>query len=165
MEEYMREMSPEELGAVCSNLSKTCAKQMRQEEADLFGKLSAYYGKQVPGKETQKPRDEQTESSLIALAALIEQDLKVGYAEANKAIQDEGDRGAKRSLVWGEKATKFLKSLLGRYEKQGNALLENTSVFVCDICGFVYVGEQPPEVCPVCKVPSFKILPIRKEAI
>jgi len=68
-------------------------------------------------------------------------------------------------LVWGEKATKLLKSLLTRYEKQGNALLENTNVYVCDICGFVYVGEQPPDVCPVCKVPSFKILPVRKEAI
>ena len=138
---------------------------MRQEEADLFGKLSVYYGKQVPRKETEKPSDEQTESSLMALSALIEQDLSQGYAKATKALQTEGDRGAQRALVWGEKATKLLKSLLGRYEKQGNSLLENTSVFVCDICGFVYVGEQPPEVCPVCKVPSFKILPVRKEAI
>ncbi|HKL58751.1 MAG TPA: rubredoxin [Sphaerochaeta sp.] len=160
MEEDMRELTPEELGAVCSNLSKTCAKQMRQEEADLFGKLSAYYGKQVPKNET-----EQKASSFKDLAALIEQDLGQGYAQANNAIKTEQDRGAQRSLVWGEKATKLLKSLLGRYEKQGNALLENTSVFVCDICGFVYVGEQPPEVCPVCKVPAFKILSVRKEAI
>jgi rubrerythrin len=160
MEEDMREMSPEELGAVCSNLSKTCAKQMRQEEADLFGKLSTYYGKQSP-----KQEKEQTVSSFKILAALIEQDLTQGYAKANKAIQAEQDRGAQRSLVWGEKATKLLKSLLTRYEKQGNALLENTSVYVCDICGFVYVGAEPPDVCPVCKVPSFKILPVRKEAI
>ncbi|MBI9096159.1 MAG: rubredoxin [Sphaerochaeta sp.] len=156
MEEDMREMSPEELGAVCSNLSKTCAKQMRQEEADLFGKLAVYYGKQ-----SQK----QTAPTFKDLYALIEQDLSQGYEKANRAIQDEHDRGAQRSLVWGEKATKFLKSLLSRYEKQGNALLENTSVYVCDICGFVYVGAQPPEVCPVCKVPSFKILPVSKEAI
>ncbi|NBK23448.1 MAG: rubredoxin [Spirochaetia bacterium] len=164
MEEDMREMSPEELGAVCSNLSKTSAKQMRPEEADLFGKLSAYYGKQA-SKQTQRTEKEQAASSFKALATLIEQDLTQGYALTSKAIQTEQDRGAQRSLVWGEKVTKLLKSLLTRYEKQGNALLENTSVFVCDICGFVYVGEQPPEVCPVCKVPSFKILPVRKEAI
>ena len=163
MEEDMREMSSEELGAVCSNLSKTCSKQMRQEEADLFGKLSAYYGKQETKQE--KKCKEQTESSFKALLSLIEEDLSQGYAQANKAIEGEQDRGAQRSLVWGEKATKFLKSLLARYEKQGNALLENTSVFVCEICGFVYVGAEPPEVCPVCKVPSFKILPVRKEAI
>ena len=161
MEEEMREMSSDELGAVCSNLSKTCAKQMRQEEAELFEKLSTYYSKQSEMKE----RKGTTDASFKSLAALIEQDLSQGYAEANKAIQAEQDRGAKRSLVWGEKATKLLKSLVTRYEKQGNVLLENTSVFVCDICGFVYVGAQPPEVCPVCKVPSFKILPVRKEAI
>jgi rubrerythrin len=160
MEEDMREMLPEELGAICSNLSKTCAKQMRQEEADLFGTLSAYYGKQSP-----KQAKEQTGASFKDLAALIEQDLTQGYSQANKALKEEHDRGALRSLAWGEKATKFLKSLLTRYEKQGNALLENTSVYVCDICGFVYVGEQPPDVCPVCKVPSFKILLVRKEAI
>ncbi len=164
MEADMRKLSSEELGAVCSNLSKTCAKQMRLEEADLFGKLSAYYGKQTPKQET-RDHNEQSTRSFKDLAALIGQDLIQGYADANNAIKDEGDRGAQRSLVWGEKATKFLKSLLGRYEKQGNALLENTSVFVCDICGFVYVGEQPPEVCPVCKVPAFKILPVRKEAL
>ncbi|MGB4406810.1 MAG: rubredoxin [Sphaerochaeta sp.] len=164
MEEDMREMSPEELSTVCSNLSKTCEKQMRQEEADLFGKLSAYYGRQAPKQKT-KISKEKSESSFKVLAALIEQDLTQGYEKANRAIQDEHDRGAQRSLVWGEKATKFLKSLLTRYEKQGNALLENTSVYVCDICGFVYVGTEPPEVCPVCKVPSFKILPVRKEAI
>lgn len=156
MEDEMREMSPEELRALCSNLSKSCEKQMRVEEAALFIKLSAYYGEQSQHQEG---------SSLQALSSLIEEDLSEGYPEANKVIKQEGDRGALRALVWGEKASKFLKSLLTRYEKQGNKLLESTSVFVCDICGFVYVGDTPPEVCPVCKVPSFKILPVRKEAI
>jgi len=164
MEEDMREMSPEELRAVCSNLSKTCAKQMRQEEADLFGKLSAYYGKQ-PKEQSQEKSKKQTVSYFKDLSSLIEQDLTQGYAQANEAIKEQQDRGAQRSLVWGEKATKLLKNLLTRYEKQGNALLENTSVFVCNICGFVYVGAVPPDVCPVCKVPSFKILPVRKEAL
>lgn len=39
----------------------------------------------------------------------------------------------------------------------GNDLLEYTKIYVCDICGFVYIGEMPPALCPVCKVPSFKI--------
>ncbi len=160
MEECLREMSPEELSAVCSNLSKTCTKQMRQEEADLFGKLSAYYGEQ-----SLKQAKIQTGSSFEALSDLVEQDLSQGYENATKAIQAEQDRGAQRSLVWGEKVTKLVKNLLARYEKQGNSLLENTGVYVCDICGFVYVGVQPPDVCPVCKVPSFKILPVKKEVI
>ena len=28
--------------------------------------------------------------------------------------------------------------------------------YVCTICGFVYIGNDLPEVCPVCKVPAHK---------
>jgi rubrerythrin len=24
------------------------------------------------------------------------------------------------------------------------------------MCGFVYVGDKPPAICPVCKVPDWK---------
>ena len=69
---------------------------------------------------------------------------------------NKNDRGALRSLVWSEKVTKILNSLLKRYEKEGEAMLADTGVYVCTICGFVYVGEAAPEQCPVCKVPSWK---------
>ena len=35
-------------------------------------------------------------------------------------------------------------------------MLENTGVWVCTVCGFVYVGNAAPDLCPVCKVPSWK---------
>ena len=35
-------------------------------------------------------------------------------------------------------------------------MAENTNVFVCTICGFIYIGDNPPQLCPVCKVPSWK---------
>ncbi len=35
----------------------------------------------------------------------------------------------------------------------------------CEICGFVYIGDIPPDICPVCKVPSFKITPVQKEVV
>ena len=28
--------------------------------------------------------------------------------------------------------------------------------WVCQVCGYVYEGEQPPEKCPVCKAPASK---------
>ena len=28
--------------------------------------------------------------------------------------------------------------------------------WVCQICGYVYEGEQPPEKCPICKAPASK---------
>ena len=94
---------------------------------------------------------------LGALAERIDEDLKTGYPDSHAVAAAEVDRGAKRALVWGEKVTRILSSLLSRYEKQGDALLEGTRVYVCEICGFVYVGDNPPDICPVCKVPSMKI--------
>ena len=156
MEEDMHEMSFEELGVLCSNLSKASTKQLRTEEAVLFGRLAMYYQKKCQRKQGR---------SFKELTVLMENDLQEGYGEANRMALQQEDRGALRSLVWGEKVTKLLKSLLTRYEKQQSALLENTKVYVCDVCGFVFVGEVPPAVCPICKVPNFKILPVVKEAI
>lgn len=156
MEDDVRMMTNGELLALCSNLQKACSKQMRTDEALLFGKLAAYYD--------QQPKT-QGRASYQMLLDRINEDLSKGYAEANAEASQAKDRGAMRALVWGEKVSKLLKSLLMRYEKQQQSLLENTQVYVCEICGFVYVGETPPDICPICKVPSFKILPVQKEAI
>ena len=28
--------------------------------------------------------------------------------------------------------------------------------YVCSVCGYVHEGNEPPEVCPVCKAPASK---------
>ena len=30
--------------------------------------------------------------------------------------------------------------------------------WVCPICGYVHEGPEPPEKCPVCKVPGSKFI-------
>lgn len=151
-----RELSFGELSALCSNLSKGCEKQYRLEEAGLFAQLAEYYkSKSTPTAAAGFPR----------LASLIGQDLEDGYPAASAAAVNDADRGALRALVWGEKVTRILSSLLARYEKQKDALIENTNVYVCEICGFIYIGSEPPEVCPVCKVPRMKLRKIEREAI
>ena len=35
-------------------------------------------------------------------------------------------------------------------------MFENTSIWVCSVCGFIYLGENAPDICPVCKVPDWK---------
>ena len=152
--EEMRELSFAELSALCSNLSKGCSKQYRIEEAELFNQLSEFY------KEKTESFDE---NQLNDIASLIQKDLSSGYPQANAAASAVGDRGALRALVWGEKVTKILKSLLNRYEKQSDSLLEGTHVYVCTICGFIYTGDELPEVCPVCKVPKRKFTEIKRE--
>jgi rubredoxin len=149
----MRELSYAELGALCSNLSKGCEKQYRSEEAELFLQLAQYFGsKAAPMKSGQ----------LDALSKLIEEDLSTGYPASNAIAAGQADRGALRALVWGEKVTRILASLLKRYETQKGTLLEATNVYVCEICGFIYIGDEPPEICPVCKVPMMKIRQIQR---
>ena len=149
----LHELSFEELSVLCSNLSKGCEKQYLTEEAELFNQLADYYiRKSTPASDSQ----------ISDLIALIEKDLSSAYDNSNQIAIGASDRGALRALTWGEKVTKILSSLLGRYEKQKDSLLENTNIYVCEICGFVYIGDIAPEICPVCKVPSLKIAQIQR---
>ena len=141
------ELTPLEMSALCSNLARGCEKQYKSEEAALFTKLAQYF------KETA-PKEEAPDFS--PLLARIEKDLGETLPAANAAAGAAADRGALRALVWSEKVTRILKSLLTRFEREGEAMLENTGVYVCTICGFIYVGDAPPELCPVCKVAGWK---------
>jgi len=151
--EPLRELSSEELSVLFSNLSKGCEKQYRTEETALFNQLAEYYKHKCAST---------TEKQLSDLIALVEQDLESGYEKANQIAASSSDRGALRALTWNEKVTRILSSLLRRYEKQQNSLLENSNVYICEICGFVYIGEEVPELCPVCKVPNLKIAQIQR---
>ena len=33
----------------------------------------------------------------------------------------------------------------------------------CTVCGYVHEGDQPPEICPVCKQPSDKFKKVEEE--
>ena len=152
--EPVRELSFGELSALCSNLSKGCEKQYRLAEASLFNQLADYY------KQKSTPI---TNVQLSELMQLIEQDLSNGFERGNQQASAAHDRGALRALTWSEKVTRILSSLLNRYEKQKDSILENTNIYVCEICGFVYIDDGVPDICPVCKVPSLKIAQIPKE--
>lgn len=136
-----------ELSVVCSNLAKGCEKQYLHEQAAAFARLADWL----------KGQAEPVHSAAFdSLLEKVNRDLSEGYPAASVAAQENRDRGALRSLVWSEKVTRMLSSLLNRYKTEGDAMLENTGVWVCAICGFVYIGDTPPERCPVCKVPGRK---------
>lgn len=143
----MKELSPLEVSALCSNLARGCEKQYKFEEAELFSELAAFFkSKAVPAKDPD----------FSQLFELVEKDLEQGIPNANSAAEAVRDRGALRALVWNEKVTRILKSLLTRYQKEGDALFANTGVYVCTICGFIFIGNKLPDVCPICKVPNWK---------
>ena len=136
-----------EMSALCSNLARGYEKQYQAEEAEAIKQLSDYF------KGVAAPEED---PSYAKMQDLLTVDLEEDFSNANRLATEAGDRGALRALVWTEKVSRIVKSLLSRYEIQGEALVENTDVYVCTICGFVYLGDNLPDVCPVCKVPNWK---------
>ena len=143
----IRPLTAAETSALCTNLAKGCEKQYQPEQAAAFRKLAAWFASQVKAA---------SDPSFDRLLVRVNADLEEGFPAAVAVSEEKSDRGAQRSLVWSEKVTRILRSLLARYAQEGEAMLENTGVYVCPICGFVYVGNNLPEVCPVCKVPGWK---------
>lgn len=143
----MKKLSPGVLSAICSNLARGCEKQYKDREAELYRRIAAYFVSITP---------DETDVDVEKLSGLIRDDLQEGYPVLRSAGEAEKDRGTLRICTWGEKVTNILNSLLQRYEREGESFLKDTQIWVCTVCGFVYVGDQAPELCPVCKVPAWK---------
>lgn len=154
METDLEKLSAGQLAALCSNLARGCEKQYKQEEADLFMQLADYFTAVVP---------EVNDASVEKLAKELQTDAD-NYAAVRAIADANADRGAARVCVWGEKVTRMLSSLVNRYLNEGEAMLKDTDIWVCTTCGFVYIGDTPPELCPVCKVPDWKFEKIEGRA-
>lgn len=154
MEADLEKLSAGQLAALCSNLARGCEKQYKQEEAGLFKQLADYFTAVVPAV---------NDASVEKLAKELQTDAE-NYAAVRATADANADRGAARVCVWGEKVTRMLSSLVNRYLNEGEAMLKDTNVWVCTTCGFVYIGDTPPELCPVCKVPDWKFEKIEGRA-
>ncbi len=143
------ELSYQALSSVCSNLARGCEKQYLEQEAEMYRTLANYFSK------LSKPEKQANFDNLVNL---VMTDLNENYPKANKIASE--DRGALRALTWSEKVSNMLKSLLTRYQNEGEKMLDHTNVWICTICGFIYIGENPPTICPVCKVQSNKFVKI-----
>ena len=154
MEEDLEKLSAGQLAALCSNLARGCEKQYKQEEADLFKQIADYFTAVVPTV---------NDASVEKLAKELQTDAN-NYAAVRATADANADRGAARVCVWGEKVTRMLSSLVNRYLNEGEAMLKDTNIWVCTTCGFVYIGDTAPELCPVCKVPDWKFEKIEGRA-
>lgn len=144
-----------ELSAICSSLSKGCEKQYLFEEAELFNTLASYYKGHMPISDLK---------NFSSVQLLVQEDLETNYPIANQVASREGDRGSLRSLKWSEQVTRMLSLHLEKVQLQSSIILKESNMYVCEICGFVHIGEECPDICPVCKVPSMKLTQIKREA-
>lgn len=150
----LRNLTAGQLAAVCSNLARGCEKQYKAEEAVLFNELAAYFTSITPAVD---------DATAENVAKLLQDDIE-SYPNVRAVADQNSDRGAARICVWGEKVTRMLSSLVNRYLREGEAMLADTEIWVCTVCGFVYIGDQPPELCPVCKVPPYKFEKVERRA-
>lgn len=149
VDDDLRELSNYEISLICSNLAKASEKQYLEEEKDLFKELSKYY---------EELESDKT-GSLDDVIDMVNSDIN-SFSEAMEVFSKYDDRGAKRVVNWASKSTNIMKVVIDTYKEKGIDYIKNTKIWVCDICGFIYVGDNPPKVCPVCRVPSVKILEV-----
>jgi rubrerythrin len=133
------------LFAIFSNLSKAAEKQQLNEMAELYSQLSdtCYIGT----SETFEFRD---------LKDRISSDLIDHYPKIQKEAESKNERGILRTLRWGQKVSTLQATLIDRYLEKGEKLLEGKDLFVCEACGFVFLGDGAPDICPVCKAPKMR---------
>jgi len=155
IDEDMQKLSAGQLAALFTNLARGCEKQYKPEEAGEFRELADYFTAAVPDVDN---------ASLDSLAALLKADIGENYPFSKATAEENGDRGAQRISVWGDKVTRMMSSLVERYRTEGEAMLKVLEVWVCTVCGFIYIGETAPELCPVCKVPAWKFEKIEGRA-
>ncbi len=151
-DDSMQQLSMGQMAALCSNLARGCEKQYMPKESELFNELAEWFTRHAA---------QVNDATVEAVAAQLQQNI-ADYPAANRTCVEQGDRGAQRVLGWSEKATRMLSSLIGRYQREGEGLLADTEIWVCSVCGFVYIGKKAPVLCPVCKVPSWKFNQIER---
>lgn len=133
-----------EMSALFSSLANGCEKQYEFEAQKKFIELADYF-------ESKALDLNQSDAELFAM---LKEDSKNEYPAAKEQCRE--DRGTLRALTWGEKVTKVQQMMVS----QGPDTLKNKNLYVCSVCGFMYIGEVAPKLCPVCKVPDWKFIKI-----
>ena len=133
-----------EMAALFSNLANGCEKQYEFEAQQKFLELDKYFDSKASVVKEDNHK----------LLDLLKADTAENFVKVKEVCKE--DRGTLRALTWGEKVAKVQQMMVS----QGADALEGKHLFVCSVCGFMYIGESAPKLCPVCKVPDWKFIKI-----
>ncbi len=83
------------------------------------------------------------------------EDMYPAYLELAKYFEE---KGAERSFHYAIEAEKIHAELYSEAKKkaENNEDIEEEDIYICPVCGYTYMGEEPPEKCPVCGAPREK---------
>ena len=151
-DEDLVELSYGELAGLFTSLARGAEKQYLDEESKYFKEIANYF---------EKNTKNDGETNIDLLSSLMNEMTTNNFVNYREVATNNSDRGSLRAITWGEKVTKLAKGLVDRYIKEGDNFLKDTHIFICTVCGFIYIGEKAPDVCPICKVPGFKFEEIK----
>ncbi|WP_249028972.1 rubredoxin-like domain-containing protein [Tannockella kyphosi] len=139
-----------EKSILCSNLARGCQKQYLEREASLFTQLANYF---------HSNKENAISNDFVNLVSLNKFDIDSLIPTIEAVSTKHNDRGALRALAWNQKVSMISYQIMENYKK--DKTLENQRIHVCTICGFIYIGDSLPELCPICKVPNYKFEEIK----
>ena len=148
-EEY-KELTNEEMAYICSNLAKSCEKQYKEKEQKLYETLFKYYENKIVPKEIE----------INELCNLYKEEIGL-YDEIKETAKKNNDSGTLRAITWSSKVSAIIRNIITEYQEKGIEYIKENKIWVCTICGFIYIGSNPPTYCPVCKVPNIKIVEVK----
>lgn len=148
-EEY-KELTNEEMAYICSNLAKSCEKQYKEKEQKLYETLFKYYENKIMPKEIE----------INELCNLYKEEIGL-YDEIKETAKKNNDSGTLRAITWSSKVSAIIRNIITEYQEKGIEYIKENKIWVCTICGFIYIGSNPPTYCPVCKVPNIKIVEVK----
>lgn len=139
------------------NYAMIASKFQRPRLAKLFDRLSQDLHDGDKKMAATVSVEENQNNNSADLEKLIHDCIDTSYPALKGAAKD--NRGALRAFTWGSKVATILKSIVARLKTQGAGILkEGQAFFVCEGCGFMYIGEGAPEICPVCKAPASRFV-------
>ena len=80
------------------------------------------------------------------------------YPAYDAIAELQGEEGAKRSIHFALEAEKIHYHLYSsaKEEVEKGKDMDISDIYICPVCGYTYVGDNPPEKCPVCGLPKDK---------
>jgi len=82
------------------------------------------------------------------------------YPSYDAIAKLQGEKAAERSIHYAIEAEKIHMDLYrsAREEVEHGKDMDISDIYICPVCGYTFVGENPPDKCPVCGLPKEKFL-------
>jgi rubrerythrin len=149
------------LSLIFSNFEQVARKQRRLNQERIFSALSRSLEIQAQRMGAEHDGAASIDRFLDDFQGVLEEDINKNYEECAVTAEQLGVRGSQRAIIWGKKVTTIQNSLIKKYKTTPNFLPEGQKIHMCEACGFVMIGEVPPQICPVCKAPAGRFVSIK----